>query len=650
MKTVQRDRQNDESFVSRSFHIERLLDDKKQEATYRVSLSSEAPVKDWPWAPPNVLVHERSAVDLEGVSERGLPLFVNHEARTLRSMVGRILNLRLERKRLVGELKFSRANPDAEMVREMVDEGTLTDMSIRAEPIKVQRTEGSDGNVESVKWLRWRPLEGSVVGIGADQSIGIGRQVHVVEKAASAKGVEMDEENEVQAGAEKSVSRQAGDAAVRVEAGKQQQDERFAARMEQERIEAIRKLGQANAISEDITQAWIGRGMTFEQIADDILEIQKKRGEKGNYSLSALDLSEREKRQYSLSRAILAAAGNDNWRDAGFELECHTAISDKLNRHAEKGHFFVPLDVQRRHALVDGEMFARAISTGGLQTLHRELTAGNPASAGYLVGTRVMGFDEVLRNTSVLMRMGATTLPGLRDNVAIPRQTAAAIPEWLTTETGGPNESLQTFTQLPLAPKTVAALTGISRKLLLQSSIAVDSLVNSDLGAAVALSADKAGLSGTGVSGQPLGLDSVSGVGSVTGTSLDFADILEFQTDVASGNVTPARPGYVTTPTVAGYLIARVKYSGTASPIWEGNIWAGSITGIPALSSNQVEAAVAYFGDWSKLVVAEWGTLEIDTNPYGSGFGAGVVSVRAIYSLDIGVRYPVAFSRAASIT
>src|SRR5690606_9491833 len=125
----------------------------------------------------------------------------------------------------------------------------------------------------------------------------------------------------------------------------------------------------------------------------------------------------------------------------------------------------------------------------GVPFLQRELSVGNPASAGYLVGTRVVCFDEVLRNTSVVMRLGATTLPGLRENVTIPRQTAAAVPEWLTSETTGPTETLQTFVQLALSPKTVAATTGVTRKLLQQSSIAVDSLINSDLGASVALTA-----------------------------------------------------------------------------------------------------------------------------------------------------------------
>lgn len=437
------------------------------------------------------------------------------------------------------------------------------------------------------------------------------------------------------------------DAAGRVEAGRQQHDKEFAARTEQNRIDAIRKLGQSNAISEDIVQTWVSRGATFEQIADDIIAIQKKRGESSSYSMSALDLTDKEKRNYSLARAILAA-NSENWKDAGFELECHEAIADKNGgKIVERGHFYVPQDIQRRQLPTDMGALAQRHN---LPFLQRDLVTNVATAGGFLVGTSVVGFDEILRNTSVLMRAGATVLSGLRDNVTIPRQSAAATAEWLATESASPTESQQSFVQLALAPKTVGALTEISRKLLLQSSIGVESMVNADLAAVCALAADLAGLSGTGASGQPMGLDNVSGVGSVTGGSLAFADILEFQTDVAAGNVMPARGAYVTTPAVAALMIEEVKYANTASPCWEGNIWQGTMQGFPAFSSNQVATAVMYFGDWSKLVVAEWGTLEIDTNPYGTGFGAGIIAVRALYSMDIGVRLPVAFSRAGSIT
>jgi hypothetical protein len=54
-------------------------------------------------------------------------------------------------------------------------------------------------------------------------------------------------------------------------------------------------------------------------------------------------------------------------------------------------------------------------------------------------------------------------------------------------------------------------------------------------------------------------------------------------------------------------------------------------------------------GDWASVVVGEWGLLELAVNPYDD-FAAGLTGVRCTYTLDVGVRYPGAFSKATSIT
>lgn len=640
---------HDETSVVRAFCIERLRDEKTQETAYRVSLSSETPIRDWPWAPPNILVHEKPAIDLDGVTERGLPLFVNHDARTLTSMVGRIMNVRLDKKRLVGDLKFSQANPEAAMVREMVDEGTLTDMSIRAEPIKVQRTEGTDGNTESVKWLRWRPIEASVVGIGADRNIGIGRSnktTSVSTTAVPAKLKEPSMADETAAAGDNADQTATRSAEVRVEVGRQELDKNFAAELERKRQQAIRNLATANSVGDDTVQAWISRGMSLDQVADDILAIHKERGKTTPRSISALGISEREAGQYSLCRAILAARDND-WRKAGFELECHRAIADKTDKPQQSHTFYIPLEVQRRQSSVNYAQLAERHNQP--QWMQRDLNTASLGAGGALVQTSVMGFDEMLRNLSFAFRMGATRLTGLRDNVTIPRQSAAATAEWLTSETSAATESQPTFVQLAMTPKTVSAYTELSRKLLMQSSIDVEGLVNADLAAVAALAVDVAVISGTGASGQPLGIDNVTGVGTVSGSSLGLAGLLETQTDLATANVMPMRGGYVTTPAVAALMIAEVLYANTASPAWIGNVWNGTMMGYPAMSTNQVAAATMYFGAWENCVVGEWGVLEVDTNPYAN-FGAGIIGVRAMYSVDVGIRRPAAFTIASSIT
>jgi hypothetical protein len=55
------------------------------------------------------------------------------------------------------------------------------------------------------------------------------------------------------------------------------------------------------------------------------------------------------------------------------------------------------------------------------------------------------------------------------------------------------------------------------------------------------------------------------------------------------------------------------------------------------------------FGDFSQVVCAEWGMLEIALNPYAA-FATAITGIRAIQSVDIGIRQAAAFSRATSIT
>lgn len=625
--------------VTRTFHVERFAG-AGGKISYRASLSSETPVRDFSYMPPVVLLHERAAVDLSEFSSRGLPLVANHGMFDkgmdgIQNIIGRIKNISLERKRLVGDLVFSDANPNAALVRAMVDEGTLTDMSITAKILRSRHVERDDD--EFIEAFSWAPIEASVVGAGGDHVVGIGRSKQKAESAEeTAMSAEVKKADDRAATPEKTEEK----VVQRIEAGRQEFDSERAVKLEENRQQAIRNLAETNSIGHDTVQEWISRGYGLDQVAENILAIHKKRGET-NQAKSHLGLTDRETREYSLCRAILAAHGGD-WKNAGFELECHEEVAKRINKIPERGSFFVPLDVQRQAKPVDWNHLTQRHGLGYLQ---RDLNTAVAGEGGHLVQQSNMGFDELLRNISFAFRMGVTRLSGLRDNVAIPRQNAAATAEWLAAETSAITESQQAFVQLLLTPKTVGAYTEMSRKLLLQASPDVEGLVSADLAAVAALAVDAAVLNGTGANGQPEGLSSVTGVGAVTGTSLGFPGILEFQTDVASANVMPARGGYVTTPAVAALMIQRVKYASTASPLWEGNIWNGMMQGFPAMSTNQVAAATMWFGDWSKAVVAEWGVLEIETNPYAN-FPAGIIGVRAMYSVDVGIRYPAAFSRA----
>ena len=75
----------------------------------------------------------------------------------------------------------------------------------------------------------------------------------------------------------------------------------------------------------------------------------------------------------------------------------------------------------------------------------------------------------------------------------------------------------------------------------------------------------------------------------------------------------------------------------------------GNVLGFRAASSTNLPAATMIFGDFSKVIIAEWGALEIAANPYAN-FAAGITGIRAFYTTDVGVRTAGAFSASSSIT
>jgi HK97 family phage major capsid protein len=477
----------------------------------------------------------------------------------------------------------------------------------------------------------WEPFENSLVTIPADATVGIGRalseefEVRILrasQAAVPAEGAVMTEEEKAAAAA----------AAIAAGGSNGGGGATNATDLEKARKRAIENLCKANKLDDKYREMWTAQGISIEDVSEDILRILEERGKNNPQPLSRLGLTDKETQRFSLVRAIRAVSEKD-WKNAQFELECSRAIAERMGRVAEPHKFYVPFEVMERPV-----------------QQKRDLTVATAGAGGYLVATENMGFIEMLRNRSVAFRMGVRRLSGLNGSVTVPRQSAAATAYWLANEGTQITESQQTFVQMALTPKTVGAYTEVSRQLLLQSSPGAEGIVTDDLAQQVALAADLAVLNGSGASGQPLGIIGTAGIGSVSGTSLAAAGVLEFQTDVATSNVTPMRPGYVTTPVVAGLLMIRPELPTTGTTrLWAGNVWDGAMFGMPAMTSNQMPTANMLFGDWQEVVVGEWGVLEVEVNPYAN-FQAGIVGVRAIYSMDVGVRRPFAFSLATTIT
>ena len=117
----------------------------------------------------------------------------------------------------------------------------------------------------------------------------------------------------------------------------------------------------------------------------------------------------------------------------------------------------------------------------------------------------------------------------------------------------------------------------------------------------------------------------------------------------ANALASPASFAYVTTPTVAALLAKRQGFS-TNEPMWEGPLDTGTIADCPAFSSTNVPATTIVAGDFSQLIVAEFGPgVEIRANPFAN-FAAGITGFAMFYTVDIGVAFPTAFSIATSVS
>ena len=341
----------------------------------------------------------------------------------------------------------------------------------------------------------------------------------------------------------------------------------------------------------------------------------------------ALSLSTKEVERYSVVRVLTACREQDT--ELSFERELSVECWKRMRRPGEPAGY---------EAIIPYEVLQRDLSV---------------ASGGsYLASDiRVPMVADAQRPRGIVRRAGATFLTGLGANVSIGRQSGTATVKWLSSETDSASESQQTIGAVALAPKTVSAYTELSDRLWRMAPALAEFTIRRDLVGIAETALDQAALNGSGASGQPLGIMNTAGVGTFNGASITWANVIEAQTDVLGNNAAPNPPlfAYTTTPAIAGTLAQRQGFS-TNAPIWLGGLDEGTVAGARALSSNSVPSATIVAGDWSQLVVGEFGPgIEVRINPYAN-FPAGILGLGLFYSVDVGVLFPNSFTVATSVS
>jgi len=278
--------------------------------------------------------------------------------------------------------------------------------------------------------------------------------------------------------------------------------------------------------------------------------------------------------------------------------------------------------------------------------LTRDLATGSGPGGGHLVGTKVAPFALALRNKMVVARAGANFLPGLRESVSIPKLTSDPATAWVTEGTGVP-ESDVAFGQLSLSPKTVSGYVEITRQLAMQVEAEVlDSVIFNSLARALALAIDQAAISGTGTAGMPRGIVNTAGIGTVSGASISWSTITGMEKAVLNANANEETIAYVCHPNVRDLLKTRQKATGSSSYLCSED---NRVNGYACHATRQVVDGILNCGDFSQLYIGEWGSIDIQTNPYTIS-GGSVIGLSAFSSVDTALAFPQAFVVANNIS
>lgn len=583
--------------------------------TVELAFSSEEPVERWFGV--EILGHGKGNVRLERLGDSG-PVLVDHNTR---DVVGVVETVRIDNDKVGRALvRFGKSARASEIFQDVTD-GIRGKVSV-GYMVHAMELESKEEEVSTYRITDWEPLEISIVAVPADATVGVGRSAEptptnpTIIPETRKENIDMTAVNTPTAPAA---------AATPVNADVLRDEVRNS---EIARIRDLTAIGKQFERNGGVTmaQSFINSGKSVDEFrAALITELGK-----APVPSAEIGLTDPEIRQFSFMRAVNALANPKDARAqeaAAFEMEVSRAAATKQTK--EVRGILVPIDVLRAPIIPMSQ---------------RDLTKGVSTAGGHLVGTDLLAgsFIDLLRNKMVLQRLGITTLNGLVGNIALSRQTSGATAYWVA-ESGNVTESQQAFDQVTLSPKTIGALTDVSRKLLIQSSVDVENLVKRDLATQIAIELDRVGLYGSGSANQPLGIKDTTGINTKDfgADAPTWAEIVALETLVADDNADIGSLAYLVNPTGRGALKTTEKASSTGQFIWEqGN----TVNGYRTEVSKQIATNDFWFGNWSDVIMGVWSGIDMIVDPFTASASA-TVRVVCHQDIDIAVRHPESFCR-----
>ncbi|MBU1864261.1 MAG: phage major capsid protein [Candidatus Omnitrophica bacterium] len=606
--------------------------------TVELSFSSETPGRTWfGW---EILDHKSSSVRLGRLND-GAPVGWLHFSGDVRGVVQKAW---IDAARGRAVVRFGKSAAAEELFQDVKD-GIKRNISVVFQRYKMVLEKEEEGEEPVYRTVDWEPLAVDFVPIAEDATVGVGRNKQVKENNEKENKENRTMEKCQICGKElvngvcpdgcaaKAKDALASKSVATVTINEKEVSEK-ARKAEQTRVSEIMTIGKQHNCAL-LAEKAIAEGATREAFQETVLKEVYKAKPINTTADKEEGIPEKDARAFSISDAIKSILAG-TWEKGGREKEMSDQVAKLVGR--EPGSFFIPYSVM----LHKRDIFD---------------SSGNAGAGSIATNLLVGSFIEALRKRTMVMQMGATVLPGLVGDVAIPKQTASVTVQW-KAESVAADRSRPKIEQLAMTPKTITGYSDISRKLLKQSSMAVEPFVQNDLIRAIRAAIDLAALNGAGSSTEPEGILKTSGIGAVVSSgTLTWQHCVDLWTAVADEDADFGALGYLTNAFVIGKLMTTDKATNAAKFIVE-NL--PDINGMTALGgqrcgvSNQVPKTIdtnhtaLIYGNWADLIIGMWGGLDVLVDPYSQS-STGAVRIVVHQDIDTLIRHAESFSASQDI-
>ncbi|WHG63669.1 phage major capsid protein [Escherichia coli] len=331
-------------------------------------------------------------------------------------------------------------------------------------------------------------------------------------------------------------------------------------------------------------------------------------------ALAIKDMTPEAFRTKALNNITNAQRNNEQIKDSKMEktFDLNNVIRSLVDgealgaNEAEFSAMAATATMQRGRAARGGSVFVpaaalRAAADGNTKATLTAVTDEKLLTESYI---------EMLLPASCLGRLGVTVLSGLNSPIAVPKMTASSVDAFgFVDENGAAPESKAEFANVKMAPKTFAGGNPISR-LSLKTVPNIATLITDHINKSVRIKLEQLILSDKENARGPAGLvkQLVDGGRVTKKAAFSYKDFLKEIAALTDAGVPAQSIKFAMSGATAAELESTLKDNGVSGYIIEN----GKLAGYEVVTSGVIPADHIVLGDFSGIIVGEWGGLELD--------------------------------------